>query len=209
MSNLTEEECRALLDRDQSFRSDTGDFDEELYLDILNEMEDEFFDLAIRAAPKKFLTAQTLNSGTLTHNIATLYSMDVLGSWVFKTDNDGNITTQKLPKTQPGSSETGWYLDESIDGGGDIKFTPLTIPADDYIAKYVVERTVLVSGATTLFPKTKARTVKRGLLRLYQIWRKNPDARTQDALYQKYLLDLVSNFSIDPAAGLGSSNVAF
>lgn len=198
MANLTEAECRALLDKDQAFSTSTGDFDEPLYLDVLNELEDQYFDLAIQSFPEEFLVDLGLNSSTLLTNVPTLYSVDVIGGGVFETDGSGNMIDTEVRRTRKGSQMTGVYFQKKSGGGADVVFTPITATAVAYVLRYVPARTIVTAGDDTILPDTKAHFVKRAILRLYLIWDQNPEQRTQDALFQQYLRDIINNSNPDP-----------
>lgn len=191
MSNLSTTQCRALLDRDLAFRTSTGDLDSVLFIDILNEIEDVFYDLLVEASPNRFLTATSISTGTNPTTIASLYTLDVMGGGVFD-DNNGTITNTEMTKTFRGSRNVGyWTEDLANEGGAKINFTPLGVATATKWAVYIPYRTVLTDGATTLFPSRKAHFVKRALLRYFYLWKQSPTVNIADAEFQNTLRQII------------------
>lgn len=194
MSNLTVVQCRALLDRNESFSTSTGDVDSDLFLDMLNEVEATYYDLAINASPTRFLTATSISTGTNPTTVASLYTLDVLGGGIFNANADGTITDEEFTHTNRGSSATGYWIQElDAEAGAKINFTPSTIGSNTKWAVYVPYRTVLTSGSTTLFPATKAHFIKRALLRQYYLWDRNGLFNVSDADFINSLKQLIGS----------------
>jgi hypothetical protein len=163
-------------------------------VDILNEIEDVYFDLDIKANPKKYLTATSISTGTNPTTITTLYNIDVAGGGVFDANSDGTITDTLMTRTNRGASSTGYWVEDQVsEGGSKIHFTPTAIGTATKWVVFVPFRTVLVDGATTLFPSRKAHFIKRALLRYFYLWKQNPLVNMMDAEFQNHLRQIIGN----------------
>lgn len=211
MSYLSTTECRDFMDRDQEFHTSTGDMDSDLFIDILNEVEDVYFDLAITATPTEFLTDQTITVSAAPVTVSDGYTLAVEGGGVFEVDGDGNATDTRLKKTNKGSQLSGYWTERITgEGGFRINFTPLTsITSRSVVLSYVQYRTVLTDGADTLFPSRKSQFIKRALLRLYDIWDENTQLAMNDSLFQSYLKQILETHNPDKSNGVEFDIISF
>lgn len=199
--------------RDQfaEYKKDISDVSDSLFLNWMNDIANYIYREMQKADPEVYISEVVFNQTTNSRSLpADFRSLVPENTGIFYNDSDGNITNRRLPITQPGDQNIGYYIYQTEfrftppDWGQSIPFTLRYIPKRSQFAASSDYFTLdLASDGTEIIPNTEEYMdyLIRALDVQYDQWDEDINQEgIADIRYTRVLDDLLENIRPLPKA---------
>lgn len=197
MALLTVENAKDLLKRGRD--DDLTEVQDSLWLDWINYINNFLYRKLIQLNPELYLSETTITvvSGTASYSLpADFRSINVLGSGVYTTDSNDEITNTRLIKTAKGSGSIGIWIDQK---NSLVYFTPKPTTSNLYKLRYIPALTMLTSNSDSLLLDDEySEYLTRALELAYDIWNNDKNSEVfADQRFARALDEIIENISIE------------